>query len=169
MASSVSAVLLKQLSAASQTLNEATDHLNDQIKTIEEALGSYNLGVRAWAHASSLKEKDWFEDGTMYEFTRDISIGYDKENGKWCLMVSSFIQEFEHYEKWILRDAPRERRMQALDGIPKLLEKLIAEALKLADQVSAKTLQARTLAESIRPKVEAAKPKIEPTKPKKGQ
>lgn len=152
MASSVSAALLKQLSSASQNLNSISDQFNEQIKTIEDAVGSYNLGVSAWAHACKVQEESWSDDGACYKFTRDISVGYEKENGKWCLMVASWISDFEHSEKWILRDAPRERRMQALDGIPALLEKLIAEATKLASEVAAKTAQARALAESIKPR-----------------
>jgi hypothetical protein len=153
MASSVSADLLKQLSVASEALNNVTDVFNEQIKVIEEALASYNLGVTAWALACSVDETQYNEDGIpIGGFTREISVGYEKYQGKWCLMAASWIPDFEVRDEWVLRDAPRERRMQAIDGVPLLLEKLIAEAEKLAAEVSKKTTEARMLAASIKPR-----------------
>jgi hypothetical protein len=152
MASSVSAELLKQLSVASEALNNVSDIFNEQLKVIEEALASYNLGVTAWALACSLPEKSWNDDGTVYSFTRQISIGYEKWQGKWCLMVASWIPELEDHEKWVLRDAPRERRMQAISGIPSLLEKLIGEAKTLTSEITKKTTEARMLAAAIKPR-----------------
>ena len=152
MASSVTAELLKQLSVASEALNNVSDVFNEQVKTIEEALASYNLGVTAWAPACSLDEADSADDGSHITFTREISVGYEKWQGKWCLKVHSWIPDFEISEEWVLRDAPRERRMQAIDGIPKLLEKLIEAAQKLTAEVSKKTTEARMLAASIKPR-----------------
>jgi len=153
MPSSVTAELLKQLSIASETLNSASDKFNEQIKVIEEALATYNLGVPAWATACSIKENLFDDNGMpMGEFTRVITVGYERSNGKWSLMVASWIAEFEDRQEWVLRDAPRERRMQAIAGIPNLLEKLIKEANKLALEVSKKTIEARGLAASISPR-----------------
>jgi hypothetical protein len=83
---------------------------------------------------------------------QDISVGYDKWAGKWCLQVHSFYADNEALQEWTLRDAPREMRMHAIEGIPKLLEKLIAEALKLTQQLADKTAEARTLAQSMQPR-----------------
>lgn len=152
MASSVSAELLGRLSVASEGLNNVTEIFNGQIKVIEEALASYNLGVSAWAPACRLSEKDIAEDGSPLEFTRQISVGYDKRGGKWRLLVHSFIVDFEHSQEWVLLDAPRERRLQAIQGIPALLEKLIEEADKLTAEMTKKTTEARMLAASIRPR-----------------
>ena len=152
MASGVSAELLKQLSVASEGLNNVSDVFNEQLKVIEEALASYNLGVTAWAPACSLNEKTWATDGSLFEFTRQISVGYEKWQGKWCLMVGSWIPDIEDSEKWVLRDAPRERRMQAIGGIPTLLEKLIGEAQKLTTEITKKTTEARILADSLKPR-----------------
>ncbi|HEY2498944.1 MAG TPA: hypothetical protein VGK24_17915 [Candidatus Angelobacter sp.] len=154
MASSVSAELLKQLSVVSQALNNATDQLNEQINTIEEALASYNLGVSGWgiAHHVDHEERDNF--GNVRDIhTQAIYAGYEKRSGKWCLLASSiFDSDPDTSQEWILRDAPREIRLQAIDGIPKLLEDMIAKATKLSHEVSAKTAQAANLAQSIRPK-----------------
>jgi hypothetical protein len=152
MASSVSAQLLKQLSYAAEGLNNVSDIFNGEIKTIEEALASYNIGVSAWARACTLDEKALDNDGAQIEYTRQISIGYDKRAGNWCLMASSFIPEWEDFSEWILRDAPRDVRLVAIQGIPNLLEKLIEEAKKLTAEITQKTTEARALAVSLQPK-----------------
>jgi hypothetical protein len=152
MASSVSADLLKQLSVASEALNNVSTIFNEQLQVIEEALGSYNLGVSAWAQACSIDENGTCSDGSEIHFTKQISVGYDKRGGKWCLMASCFIPEWEDHEEWILRDAPRDVRLKAIVGIPGLLEKLIEEAKKLTAEVTKKASEARMLAASIKPK-----------------
>jgi hypothetical protein len=152
MASSVSAELLKQLSVASEALNNVSDIFNEQLNVIEEALASYNLGVTAWARACSLPEKIFGDNGSVFEVTEEISIGYEKWQGKWCLMVACWIPELEDNKKWVLRDAPRERRMQAISGIPNLLEKLIVEAKTLTTEITKKTSEARMLAAAIKPR-----------------
>jgi hypothetical protein len=152
MASSVSAELLKQLSVASEGLNNVSTIFNEQIKIIEEALGSYNLGVSAWALSTTINETAIADNGSVFELTRQVSVGYDKRGGKWRLMVHSFVVETEDRQEWVLLDAPREMRLQAIKGIPKLLEKLIEEAATLTAEMTQKTTEARMLAVSIKPK-----------------
>lgn len=154
MASSVPADLMKQLSVASQSLNNASDQLNEQINTIEEALASYNLGVSGWGIAHNKDHEQYDTSGALIGVhSESIYAGYDKRNGKWCLLASSiFDGDPETAQEWILRDAPREIRVHAIDGIPKLLENLIAKATRLANEVSAKTAEAAKLAQSLRPK-----------------
>jgi len=146
--------LLKQLSSASQTLNEASNKLTEQIKEIENALASHNLGVIAWVELRRLREPV----GKEYaDVERIESLGYSKINGKWGIYVSSRIDEFEIFESWLLRDAPRDLRILAVDAIPKLLEEMIKRAKEVTTQVLSKTDTAKALAHSLR------------TKPKKGE
>src|SRR6476646_3208299 len=153
MASSVSAELLKQLSVASEALNNVSDIFNEQIKIIEEAIASYNIGVSAWATAGLLEEEEYAPNGElMGVIARDISVGYDRQGGKWCLLASSLCPEREGRIEWTLRDAPRDVRMEAINSIPKLLERLIEEAQKLTADVTKKTSEARMLAASIKPR-----------------
>jgi len=153
MAGSVPAELLKQLSVASEALNNVSDIFNQQIDVIEEALASYNLGVTAWVTAHSEIEEDYDPYGNpVASFTREIKVGYQRSRGKWCLMAGLSVPDFGHWEEWVLRDAPRKFRLQAIDGIPKLLERLIGEANKLAGEISKKTGEARVLATSIMPR-----------------
>lgn len=153
MASGVSAELLKRLSVASEGLNNASDIFNEQIKIIEEALASYNLGIMAWAPACQVNETEYDDNGVPAGvYPVDISVGYEKWQGKWCLKAASYSPIFDERQEWVLKDAPRERRIQAIEGIPALLEKLIAEAQKLTSEVAKKTADARSLAVSIKPK-----------------
>jgi hypothetical protein len=141
--------LLKQLSSASQTLSEASNKLTEQIKEIEASLASYNLGVVAWVELRNTTEE---VDPSVPYVHRIDSLGYSKENGKWGLYVSSSVEEFEDYESWLLRDAPRELRLLAVDAIPKLLEAMVAKAKELTTEVNSKVDRAKTLAHSLRNK-----------------
>jgi hypothetical protein len=155
MASSTNAsALLKQLSSASRTLSEASNKLTEQIKEIESSLASHNLGVFAWVELRRTREE--IAPSVPYVYRVD-SLGYAKKNGKWGLYVSSAIDEVEDYESWLLRDAPRELRILAVDAIPKLLEKMVVEAKELTVEVTSKIDRAKTLAQSLR------------NKPKKGE
>jgi hypothetical protein len=153
MASSVTAELLKQLSAASEALNSASDQFNQQINSIEQALSSYNLGVSAWVTAVSKNEEEYDEGGTLIDkYTRDIMVGYQKHGTTWCLTAGLSIPDHSYWKDWVLKDAPRDIRLQAIDGIPKLLEKLILAAEQLTKENSQKVTDARVLASSIKPK-----------------
>jgi hypothetical protein len=146
--------LLKQLSSASQILSEASNKLTEQIKEIEVSLASYNLGVIAWVELRRTREEI---DPSVQCVYRVDSLGYSKKHGKWGLYVSSSIEEVEHYEWWLLRDAPRELRIHAVDAIPKLLEAMVVKAKELTTEVNSKTDRAKALAHSLR------------NKPKKGE
>ena len=142
--------LLKQLSSVSQDLNEASNQLSEQIKGIETALASQKLGVRAWVEMRRAPEREKASDGKIYEFTCVDELGYDKHQGKWGLLVASYYEEtldpsdFENAQ--LLRDAPRELRMAAVDALPKLIQKIADEASKLAKEVASKAEQAKSIA-----------------------
>lgn len=141
--------LLKRLSSASQTLSQASNKLTEQIKEIETSLASYNLGVVAWVELRRTPE-------VIDEKTQPVDhiewLGYSKENGKWGLYASSEVAELQHSECWLLRDAPRELRVLAVDAIPQLLEKMVLEAKQLTTEVMSKTDRAKSIAHSLRNK-----------------
>jgi hypothetical protein len=142
--------LLKQLSAASQTLNEASDSLTQEIKEIENSLGAFNLGVSTWVTCRSTPEEHDFGNGQVHQLNRVEMLGYGKHNGKWALLVSSGVEELGEEEPWLLRDAPREFRILAVDFIPELLEKIVSEAAMLATEVRGKADRTKSIAHSIR-------------------
>jgi len=141
--------LLKQLASASETLNQASNKLTEQIKEIEASLASYNLGVIAWVELRRTPEEVAENYPTV---DRIESLGYSKKNGKWGLFVYSEIEEFEHLEEWLLRDAPRELRILAVDAIPQLLETMVTKAKVLTSEVISKTDRAKSIAHSLRNK-----------------
>lgn len=141
--------LLKQLSSASQTLSQASNKLTEQIKEIETALASYNLGVIAWVELRRTRE---VFDEKYAPVDRIDRLGYSNKNGKWGLYASSDIVEVEDFQWWLLRDAPRELRLLAVDAIPKLLETMVAKAKELTTEVVSKTDRAKSLATSLRSK-----------------
>jgi len=149
MTNNVSA-LLKQLSSVSQDLNEASNELSEQIKSIEAALACRKLGVRAWVEMRRRPEREPASDGRVYEFTRVDSLGYDKHQGKWGLLVVSYYEETfdpsDFEDAKLLRDAPRELRMAAVDLLPKLIQKIGEEASKLAKDVARKAEEAKSIA-----------------------
>ena len=149
MSNNVSA-LLKQLTTVSQNLNEASNQLSEQIKSIEAALAAQKLGVRAWVELRRTPQREQADDGRTYEITRVDSLGYDKHHGKWGLLVSSWIEEFadpdDEGDVCLLRDAPRELRMAAVDALPKLILRIGDEASTLAKEVARKAGKAKTLA-----------------------
>jgi hypothetical protein len=158
MSSIVTPELLKQLSTASEALNNVSDIFNDQIMVIEEALASYNVGVTAWVHAYTDSYEEYDQRGDVRGVIETLySVGYQKWGGKWCLIVASECDygrspgDADRTE-WVLRDAPRAIRMRVIAAIPALLAKLVEEATKLAAEISKKTAEARVLAASIKPK-----------------
>lgn len=153
MSSSVPAALLQQLSTASEALNNVSDIFNSQIRVIEEALASYNVGVTAWVHAYTDASDLYDSSGNVTgAIDVDYSIGYDKSGGKWCLMVASSSDYYPGRSEWVLLDAPRQIRIKAIGAIPKLIEALVAKANQLAEEISKKTSDARMLAASLKPK-----------------
>lgn len=143
--------LLKQLSSASQTLNEASDELTQEIKQVESALGAFNLGVSAWVKFAGTDEEYDFGNGNV-QLERVDMLGYAKRHGKWALLVWSGVEEISREETWLLRDAPRDLRVQAVDAIPALLEKIATEAATLADEVRSKASRTKSIAHSLRQK-----------------
>lgn len=147
--------LLKKLSAASETLNKASDTLTQEIKEVEQALGAFNLGVSTWVKFKETSEQHDGGNGRFYDFERIDMLGYDKHNGKWALLVYSGIEEIQNDETWLLRDAPRDLRILAVDAIPELLEKIVKEAAELADKVRVKADRTKAIAHSIRKQTKA--------------
>jgi len=142
--------LLKQLSAASQTLNEASDTLTQEIKEVEQAIGAFNLGVSTWVKFRETPEEHDFGNGNIREFDRVDMLGYDKHHGRWALIVYSGVEELNQEETWLLRDSPRDLRVLAVDAIPELVEKLANEAIALAEKVKSKADRTKAIAHSIR-------------------
>lgn len=143
----ISASLFKELADSATRLNSGSDELAKAIRPIDASLKKLNLGVSAWYTYSGSEEPD--SDGS-YSYRR---IGYAKVGGKWGLALSSVsgnvYADVENYDAWLFNDAPRSMRLEAIDCIPNLLEQLVKESNKVAEDLQKKAVLARELAEKI--------------------
>jgi X-X-X-Leu-X-X-Gly heptad repeat protein len=142
----ISASLVKLTDSAAR-LNSGSDELATAIRPIDAALKKLNLGVSAWYAYRGSEAPD--SDGNYY-YRR---IGYAKVGGKWGLAISTdsgnVYDESDNYEAWLFNDAPRLMRLEAVDYIPDLLEQLVKESNKVAEDLQKKAGYARELAETI--------------------
>lgn len=143
----ISASLFKELADSSARLNSGSDELAKAIRPIDAALKKLNLGVSAWYAYRGSENPD--SDGN-YSYRR---IGYAKVGGKWGLALSAnsgnTFDEADDYEAWLFNDAPRSMRIEALDYIPDLLQQLVKESNKVAEDLQKKAELANELAEKI--------------------
>lgn len=128
----------KQLAAAAQALNHASDDLGKVIRHLDGALKKLALGITAWVQVSGTS------DDTQYWASE---LGYIKMDGKWCIAlreVSGYLQDNtdDSEETWAFSDAPRALRAQAVDKIPDLLEKMLQMTESATKDMNAKTDQA---------------------------
>lgn len=142
-------ISLKELARLSQDLNQASDALSQQIAQVENALNELKLGVTAWVNIRSYSEPT--ESGD-YVLTRVEAIGYGKYKGKWCLLYSSWVEEFpeESNSEVPLRDAARADRIDAVDKLPDLVRALEKRTRELADEAKAKAAQVAQFAQELR-------------------
>lgn len=118
---------LRKLSRLSQSLNKISDDLSKALNAIEEAINSLNLGVSAWVRLNSEVCHD--HNGSGYNSV--TTIGYDRTRGKWGLLYASYLEETgpdPDDPPEFLRDAPRKVRIEAIEKLPELLEKLFESA-----------------------------------------
>lgn len=136
----------KKLAGSAQLLNAASDGLAKQITSLDLALQRLNLGVIAWERVQGIDD-----DGTGCYWSRDV--GYTKIGSRWGLALrtreGSHQQEEDTVEEWLFNDSPRHMRIDAIDKIPDLVEKLIKASEKTARKLQEKTAQAGELAAAV--------------------
>jgi hypothetical protein len=89
-------------------------------------------------------------------------IGYAKVDGKWGISLRKVEGDYsdpegEHVEEWLFNDAPRSLRLEAVERIPDLLEKLSKEAVKATTEINAKLADVQAIVGVVN--VPAQKPK----------
>jgi len=135
----------KKLADSAAMLNLASDELGKAIEPIDAALKKLNLGVEEWYRYSGGSDP---ESGCYWS----RGIGYARVGRKWGLALEVASGEDsgeENSETWLFNDAPRWMRIEALDHIPELLERLVKKANKVAEEILKKSEQARELAATI--------------------
>ena len=114
--------LWDQLAEASAKINHATDEIARSIAVINLRLSDLNIGVPAWYY---------FEPGDE-EYKR---IGYAKLGCHWGLLIGCKENE------WHFNDAPRVLRLEAINYIPNLLQRMTDETVDITGLIEAKLLR----------------------------
>ncbi len=123
----------EQLSTAAKNLNTASDELAKSVGQLDAALRKLNLGVATWVRLSRSEDSQ----GTFS--LREL--GYAKVGGRWGIALRTIAgrdssSEHENREEWLFNDAPRALRIQAIDMLPDLLEKLVRDAQLTARNIT---------------------------------
>lgn len=123
------------LSTSASELNAISDRLGKGASQFDAIFQKLSLGISGWVRFYDAHS----EEGDQFWFNE---IGYAKVNGKWGLAIRS-VMGYEHmdgwseYEEWLFNDAPRALRVNAVDKVPDLFEKLtgqVAATTKLVDK-----------------------------------
>ena len=140
-----------QLSSVATDLNAVSDELGKSIDVIDAALKKLNLGITTWVTISSDEGIHELDDYSYW--SQDI--GYAKVSGKWGISLRK-VDGDEHLpcepnvEEWPFNDAPRSLRLEAIDKIPELLEKLSKDAVKTTKDIRARLGEAQAVAEAVK-------------------
>ncbi|MFZ1087073.1 MAG: hypothetical protein WAN35_19080 [Terracidiphilus sp.] len=140
-----------QLSTVAADLNAVSDELGKSIAEIDLALKKLNLGITTWVTIYCGEGEPRLNDDTFW--SQDL--GYAKVAGKWGISLRTVAGE--HYstspdkiEEWQFNDAPRWLRLQAIDKIPDLLEKLSKDADKTTKAIRARLSETQAVAEAVK-------------------
>lgn len=142
-------VSLLKLSTAAKTLNELSDQLTKEVSEVELTVNRLNLGV-----STHVQFESWgTEDGSRSGVWR---LAYGKFAGKWGFFVEHVAEDLNlhpddtnEYEAWLFKDAPREKRLKAVESIPLLLAALVKKADEVASQINDKVVYAKDLSSKL--------------------
>jgi hypothetical protein len=138
------------LSEIAPALNTASDELTKTVSYLDEALKKLNVGLAAWVTFNARGDEN---EPQAYD---EDQIGYSKVNGVWGIALRRIWgdparEEYGHDGPWLFNDASREMRLQSIDKIPEVIEKLAKDALSTKKKIEEKTKEVRTLADAIVP------------------
>jgi len=140
-----------QLSTVAAELNTVSDELGKPISEIDAALKKLNLGITTWVTIRGGEGEHQLDDYTFW--SRDL--GYAKVASKWGISLRTVAGDRQspypdEIEEWLFNDAPRSLRLEAIDKIPELLEKLSQDALKTTKDIRARLGEVQGVAEAIK-------------------
>lgn len=153
-----------QLSAAASDLNTISDELGQCVSEIDAALKKLNVGITAWVDISSNEDDD-------LQYYRE-RIGYAKVEGKWgialCTVSGSHdCPDEDRVDIWLFNEAPRQLRLEAINKLPNLLQKLSEEAAKTTAEIMSGLSEALLVADAV--KQAASEPPVQVKPLKKGE
>ena len=136
----------EKLAASAAALNAVSDEIAQPVLAINAALRKLNLGISAWVSCAGDEDRN----GNYWH----RSVGYDKgSSGVWgiaiCYRAVDSDQVVRQDDEWLFNDAPRAYRLEALDKLPQLLEKLTRIADETADSLRKKVETTKQVATAI--------------------
>jgi hypothetical protein len=139
----------QQLSARATDLNALSDQVGKVVARFDAEFNKLNIGIAGWVCFS-----EWTSDNGL-EFTSQ-EVGYAKIGTKWGLAIREMsghegVDDYTEYHEWLFNDAPRLYRLQAIDCIPELFEKLVTEVDKATKKVDRKLKELEALATALDP------------------
>jgi hypothetical protein len=140
---------LRKLSKVSQELNKVSDDLSKELTAIEKALNTLNLGVSAWLRLSSERS---YDDGVGSYLTDVVDIGYARVKGKWGLVYLGYCDEMgidEGMSAEPLHNASRKIRIDAVEKLPELIDRLSESALKTTTKAQVSVAKAREISNAL--------------------
>ena len=133
------------LKASASELNAVSDELAKPIQSIDATLKKLNLGVSAWVKVAG-------EVDTNIEYFWERAIGYASVGGTWGIAISSesgHLGDESREEVWRFNDAPRSYRLESLEKLPELLEKLVETANKTTAELKTKVALTKQVATTL--------------------
>lgn len=147
--------LLQELSSISQSINQASDSLTDNIVEFESVLNRLRLGVEA--NVNLLKKTEERDEGVfLHTVTYRESLEYCKHRGKWGLYIADFYEEDvdssnpDTYHLTPLKDCSREQRFMAVEKFPELLQVLAKNGKEFAEKVAQNAARVKTIAGTLK-------------------
>ncbi len=138
----------KELAGSAAALNTTSDELGRFITSMDQSIQRLNLGIEAWVDTDG----GWSDPTGEYE---KHLVGYAKIRGTWgiALRVS---RGYEHdpescsEESWLFNDAPRDLRVDAVEKLPELLDRLKKKAESTSKKIAEKTQRAKEVADAMK-------------------
>ena len=152
---------LKDLKPLAKQLNASSDALNASLESIQENLNALALGVEVWlkGHPNYELDRAILGEGGGRRTVRVAELGYGRLGDGWALLVRTVdcAQQCDEDGEWdagdrsevvrkpLLRES-RQRRVQAVELIPALIEQLKRAATNVIDAVE----KAKRIADSLK-------------------
>jgi len=147
--SEVVASFYSDLKTVAADLNSASDELGKYIAEIDAGLKTLNLGITVWVEIR--KGHGDFEQGDASFWSEKI--GYAKCGGRWGICLSRTDGDVdinaESTEVWLFNEAPRALRIEGVNHLVTLLQKLNEEGVATAEKIREKIADAQEVAAVI--------------------
>jgi hypothetical protein len=141
----------EQLSSRASDLNTLSDQVGKIVARFDAEFNKLNIGIPAWVRFGESASENGLE------FTHQ-EVGYAKIGTKWGLAIREYsgheaADDYTAYQEWLFNDAPRLHRLQAIDFIPELFEKLVIEVDNATKKVDKKLKELQELSTALDPPI----------------